>query len=467
MANKENFYGSDETDNTFFLAGKDGNTITDKKYFPLVNKKTGEVELWEDNDGGFLNSDKKIGTINEEGEMEYNSGWFNNVSEEDRKLIDNNIKDIKKKAEVTAANGIRDDDPRLNPQQARNQAKILTNTKTSLTPEEYASTAKIAGEAIAKSQKAVGEAQTGTREKDFGVHVFPTTLRTDKDAQDFLKFDMMAYKQSKMKGNVDDIKSLGIDREPTDRESIGTVVLPIPGGIRDQQNVSWNSETINAVELAAAQLALTMIEKNVSAGIDLLGAKVQAALETPDTKAAVATYLAGQAAGGKDIMARTTGAIMNPNMELLFNGPQMRNFSFSFLLAPRDDKEAKTVISIIRFFKQGMAPIRSKSRLFLKSPHTFRLAYKHRTSLNKDEFGNIVGEGQGQKKTSRDHPYLNKFKECALGSLGVDYAPNGNYSTYEDGVMTAYRLTMNFREMSPIYNDDYKDANPLPAEIGF
>ena len=62
---------------------------------------------------------------------------------------------------------------------------------------------------------------------------------------------------------------------------------------------------------------------------------------------------------------------------------------------------------------------------------------------------------------------MNKFKECALGSLGVDYAPNGNYSTYEDGVMTAYRLTMNFREMSPIYNDDYKDANPLPAEIGF
>ena len=34
-----------------------------------------------------------------------------------------------------------------------------------------------------------------------------------------------------------------------------------------------------------------------------------------------------------------------------------------------------TVIKIIRFFKQGMAPIRSKSRLFLKSPHTFRLAY--------------------------------------------------------------------------------------------
>jgi len=461
MANRKNFYGSDDTDNTFFLAGKDGNTITDKKYFPLVNKQTGEVELWEDNPDGFLRSDKRIGTINEKGEMEYNSGWFNNVSEEDRELINNNIKDIKKKAEVTAANGLIKDNPTLSPQQARNQAKKLTNTNKALTAEDYSKTGADAQKAINDARKNLGPAQTGTREKDFGVHVFPTTLRTDKDAQDFLKFDMMAYKPSDIKGDHNKIKSLGIDREPTDRESIGTVVLPIPGGIRDQLNVQWNSESINAMELATAQLALTMIEKNISAGIDVLSEKVQAALETDDTKAAVATYLAGQAAGGKDIMARTTGAIMNPNMELLFNGPQMRNFSFSFLLAPRDDKEAKTVISIIRFFKQGMAPIRSKSRLFLKSPHTFRLAYKHRTSLNRE------GEGSGQKKTSRDHPYLNKFKECALGSLGVDYAPNGNYSTYEDGVMTAYRLTMNFREMSPIYNDDYKDANPLPAEIGF
>ena len=454
MTTKPNFYGSDESDNTFSLPG------SREKYFTLVNKKTGEVEIYQDNPDGFLRSDKRIGNIGKDGKIKYNNGWFSKVSEEDRKLVNDNTTKIKNQSLKTAKNGIIEEKG-LDPGPAGAEASKLTNTKKALTREDYATSGADSQKAIDKQISRMGPAQTGTREKDFGVHVFPTTLRIDKDAQDFLKFDMMAYKPSKMKGDHNDIKSLGIDREPTDRESIGTVVLPIPGGIRDQQNVSWNSETINAVELAAAQLALTMIEKNVSAGIDLLGAKVQAALETSETKAAVSTYLAGQAAGGKDIMARTTGAIMNPNMELLFNGPQMRNFSFSFLLAPRDDKEAKTVISIIRFFKQGMAPIRSKSRLFLKSPHTFRLAYKHRTRLNKE------GEGSGQKKTSRDHPYLNKFKECALGSLGVDYAPNGNYSTYEDGVMTAYRLTMNFREMSPIYNDDYKDANPLPAEIGF
>ena len=56
-----------------------------------------------------------------------------------------------------------------------------------------------------------------------------------------------------------------------------------------------------------------------------------------------------------------------------------------------------------------------------------------------------------------------------MDSFSVDYTPNGQYSTYEDGVMTSYNITMNFREMNPIYNDDYGDvpSQGLPAEIGF
>ena len=61
---------------------------------------------------------------------------------------------------------------------------------------------------------------------------------------------------------------------------------------------------------------------------------------------------------------------------------------------------------------------------------------------------------------------MNKFKECALNGFGVNYTPNGNYSTYEDGVMTAYQITMGFQELTPIYNDDYGN-DPFPEKIGF
>ncbi len=88
--------------------------------------------------------------------------------------------------------------------------------------------------------------------------------------------------------------------------------------------------------------------------------------------------------------------------------------------------------------------------MFLKSPHTFQLKYKHR------------GEG-----SRGEHPYLNKFKECALQGFGVQYTPTGNYSTFDDGVMTQYQMSMTFTELEPIFNDDYGNEGALPAEIGF
>ena len=95
-----------------------------------------------------------------------------------------------------------------------------------------------------------------------------------------------------------------------------------------------------------------------------------------------------------------------------------------------------------------MAPIRTTSQLFLKSPHTFRIQYLHRNQ--------------------RDHEYLNFFKECALISCGVEYTPEGNYSTYQDGAMTSYQLNLAFEELEPIYNDDYGNIDGNSDQvIGF
>ena len=61
----------------------------------------------------------------------------------------------------------------------------------------------------------------------------------------------------------------------------------------------------------------------------------------------------------------------------------------------------------------------------------------------------------GQKQ----HPYLNRFKECALTSCTVDYTPDGTYMTYgndnSEPSMTAYRMTLQFGELEPIFDDEY------------
>jgi len=295
------------------------------------------------------------------------------------------------------------------------------------------------------------ESEKGTREDGFGFYVFPTSIRASEDGQDFLKFDMMKYEPKKIGEGIEE-GSLALKDRNKDRKSIGTVILPIPGGIQDQQQVSWSQDTMDAAAMALAGAALAGITEGGGGFVDSVGGSIKAISQGSDeVKKGLAASIAGSASGAQKLLTRTTGAIMNPNMELLFNSPSLRSFNFSFLLAPRDRNEAMTVIKIIRFFKQGMSPIRSKSRLFLRSPHTFRLAYKHRA---------------GTKDKGKDHPFLNKFKECALNGFGVNYTPNGNYSTYEDGVMTAYQMTMGFQELTPIYNDDYGN-DPFPNEIGF
>jgi hypothetical protein len=445
MATKEGYYGSDDTSNTFKGNGTN--------WFTLVNKKEGDIDLYED----VLEDDKRAGTIfSKSGNLEFNPNWFDQDLKH-KAFINDNIKLVKNAASETIKKGLLAADSTLSPEAAGNKSKNLT--KSNKADEGGTDNKNALSNPTTIDSIKLGKSEPGTREDGFGIHVFPTTLRTGNDGQDFLKIDMMAFKPTKLKGSMSlgegqGSASLGIsDRDP-DRQSIGTVILPIPGGIQDSQQVTWNEDTINPMQLALANIALDTIGKSVKEGAQTASDLVKSALKSDDTKTALGTYIASQATGGAtNLLTRTTGAIMNPNMELLFSAPNIRNFSFAFTLAPRSREEAKTVIKIIRFFKQGMSPIRSKSRLFLKSPHTFRLAYK-RNGSESSGFG------------VNDHPYLNKFKECAMGSFNVNYTPNGAYSTYDDGVMTAYQINMNFREMNPIYNDDYGNTT-FPSEIGF
>ena len=138
----------------------------------------------------------------------------------------------------------------------------------------------------------------------------------------------------------------------------------------------------------------------------------------------------------KGLLARTTGAIFNPNTELLFRGPQLRPFGFSFFLAARSQSEANEIKQIIRFFKQGMSIKESTDNLFLKTPNVFNIRY-------------VFG------RNGQDHPGLNKIKTCALKSCSVDYNPDNTFMTFEDGTMTAYRITMQFQELLPITESDY------------
>ena len=286
-----------------------------------------------------------------------------------------------------------------------------------------------------------GENEGGTRKTFPGAGgntplSFPEALNTSD--RDVIKFMMMEYRPSGFGAGKAGTRAQG--------KIIGSVMLPIPGGITDSNTVDWSSGSMNALQAAAANIALATFQKSAKDGGDEAAAALKAANEDQTTiKDAMASVIAGAATGlDQQTMQRSEGMVMNPNMEVLFNGPGLRTFGFTFKLSPRNAREARTVVKIIRLFKQGMAPIRSESNFFLKAPNTFELKYMHRGG---------------------DHQFLNEFKECALTNCSVAYTPDGNYNTFTDGAMTSYSLQLAFNELEPIYNDDY--GNGAFDSIGF
>ena len=419
MTTKDGYYGSDDVENRF------SDPKTNEAYFTLVNEKTGEIEVYNEEFG----ADKRVGTISPDGSVDFNDNWWGGANKNDRAFVEAGIADG---SIVNHASDIVQQESDLTDA----ETKILLDGKSG-TAEDFASgLSELQSDTIGN----LGEDRAGTRNK-FGNHVFPTSI---DPGQDVLKFNMMKYVPKKF-----DQEQFGFEDRETKGRSIGSVILPIPAGIGDAQAVSWGGNSMNAVQAAIAQAALDTITGGPGEGVDsLLNSAEKVAGNSGEASKALANTLAGMASGQQGLLTRTSGAILNPNLDLLFQAPTLRPFNFNFSLSPRDPKEAEVVMKIIRFFKQGMSPIRSKSNLFLKSPHTFQLQY-------------LLREG----RRSREHPFINKFKECALQSFGVQYTPTGNYSTFSDGVMTQYNISMTFTELEPVFNDDYGDKDL--AEIGF
>lgn len=329
----------------------------------------------------------------------------------------------------------------------KNQIKAGNDANTSPTADPTAADKAAIEEEL--SEENVRERKKGEYKQ---VVKYPEKLNLEY--QDCIKFSMLKYQQSGLNVTVADLnkvkRSVLVNKEgiPTvgDRVPITTIILPIPGGISDSNGVDWQGNELDKIREAFAGIAQGAITGGSAGAEPKIEQAGKAAEQNISGLQKLATAkLVQSATGASGIMQRQYGAIINPNIELLFNGPQLRTFSFIFKLSPRSATEAKEVQRIIRYFKQGMTPKRSKGYLLLQSPHTFAISYL---------------------TSNKEHPYLNRFKECALTQCNVNYTPDGNYMSFNgtERSMTSYELTLQFQELVPLFDDDYgsKDDN-----IGF
>ena len=249
----------------------------------------------------------------------------------------------------------------------------------------------------------------------------------------------------------------------------GTILLPIPANLQDTNNVQYDTSTLNGLAAAGVEAATGVMGIDVTKGFgsalgqltDVKDAVKNTVVDGVGNVAAatdvITKFLASKAVNifnanvtTNQLLARGNGEILNPNMELLFGGPTLRNFRFSFKMTPRNEKEAEQIKLIIRAFKRNMAPQAQGGTLgsgnwFLKTPNVFKLRYR-----------------TGRK----NHPFLNRFKQCFLSDVQTTYTGEGTYATYDDGTPVSMILDLSFKEIQPIYDIDY-DARPGTQAVGY
>ena len=276
--------------------------------------------------------------------------------------------------------------------------------------------------------------------KTYGNYYYPQDITSNK--QDRIIFTMQQSSGSEINIDLNDPTVRNFQRKISPIN--GSVTLPITTGIKDLNSVDWQGSTMNPMQAFGAASAINIIEekgRRVEAVGDALNEAGDFLTKNKGVAKALNAIIAGEAVGTQNLLSRATGAIANPNMELLFNAPGLRAFEFSFQMSPRDPREAQQIKSIINFFKQGMSVKTTSSNVFLKAPNIFNIDY-------------VTFNDQGKMMK---HPSINVIKTCALLSCSVDYTPNNSYMTYSDSTrsMVAYTMNLQFNELDPVYESDY------------
>lgn len=278
------------------------------------------------------------------------------------------------------------------------------------------------------------------------------------DRTDYLQIQILNYDRKKITGGSGLLRRSG----PAFKSGSGnvknlknTILLPMPSNVQDGNSVSYSDSKLDGLTASVYNaidqniLSDNQTENSIGRLTGAIG-DATAAVLTQEAGQVFTRSLAARAAnipfGGNlsigQVLARERGEILNPNMELLFNGITLRSFRFSFKMTPRDHNEAENIRYIINTLKRTMAP--KGSGTFLQTPDMYQLTYK---------------------KGVETHPYLNMFKQCFLTDMAVNYTGEGVYATYSDGSPISYNLDLSFKEIEPVYANDY--GNEAINQVGF
>jgi len=139
--------------------------------------------------------------------------------------------------------------------------------------------------------------------------------------------------------------------------------------------------------------------------------------------------------------AKRAGVAVNPRNEAFYSSPSQRTFSFEFDFWPRNPKEAQAVEDIITIFKYNSAPGFQPPELggssVFSTPNYWKISYMYNDGVN---------------------PHLNRIGASYCTDVQVDFAPDGQFTTFESGQPVHTKLTVSMLEDRIITKQDIEQG---------
>lgn len=244
----------------------------------------------------------------------------------------------------------------------------------------------------------------------------------------------------------------------TKAKGYSPIVMYMPQDIQGQYGANWGGAGFGAffTTIAGAMAGVTDGK---------FGESLQTAAEDFKGLTKIAGYKAAVAAMNKglgtnvsvsQLMQGVSGTIINPNIELMYEAPEMRGFQLRFKMMARSEAEGNTIRSIYNTFKRAMLPTFGGSVGKSSDGQSGGLLGDLGKAGSLMTVPKIV---QVQFMTGANmNTYVPQYKPCAITQVDLTHTADGSWAAYKGGMPVAVEMAVTFKETKLIFADEIKDG---------
>ena len=244
----------------------------------------------------------------------------------------------------------------------------------------------------------------------------------------------------------------------TKAKGYSPIVMYMPQDIQGQYGANWGGAGFGAFFTTIASAMAGVTDGNFGDSLQTAAEDFKGFTKIAGYKAAVAAMNKGLGTNVSvsQLMQGVSGTIINPNIELMYEAPEMRGFQLRFKMMARSESEGNIIRSIYNTFKRAMLPTFGGS------------VGKSSDGKSTGLIGDLGKAGslmtvpkivQVQFMTGANmNTYVPQYKPCAITQVDLTHTADGSWAAYTGGMPVAVEMAVTFKETKLIFADEIKDG---------